>query len=327
MNENVLYYPYIRVPNNVWFTRVLLYWDSVGSIVPYEYANNPERLGSHMQALLTEGLVNQIFPGSYTYNVPNFVDAFIECAEEHKRKLSRSLRPLTIRPTLRVHIEKLDDIGSKLCKIGLAKKSDYPWYDIEAQLANKFMAYLAGVLSSLPEINSRPITDEQKQLNIYESGDDPRSVILENLLPAPAEGVNATELARFKSKNQKYLLKFRNEIESFILQVASVKDIRLRTEMINRFLAKAKDEIDGIIESMQSQGWGKISVGRFLSYAVAGTTLADAIASGGLLTTIASAFGISASAYTTYHESKLPEGLKTSYFAYAALAHSYRLRQ
>lgn len=320
MTENVLYFPYIRVPDNAWFTRVLLYWDSVGSIVPYEYTYHPERLGSHMLSLLTEGLVKQIIPGQHTYKVPNFVDAFIDSAERHKRRLKITKDSLSKLPTFRVHIEKLDDIGNKLCQMGLAREASYPWYEIEARLANQFMAYLAGVLSSLPEVKSRPITDEQAQLNIYESSDQYRGIILENLLPSPSGGVTPTALSHFKSKNQNQLLKFRNEIESFILQVASVSDKRLRDEMLNRFVVKAKVDIDAIVEAMASQGWAKISFGRFLSYAVAGATLTDAIATGGLLTTIAAAFGVGASAYTTYQETKLPEGVKDSYAAYAALA-------
>lgn len=34
MARKVLYFPYISVPESAWFTRVLLYWDEVGSIVP-----------------------------------------------------------------------------------------------------------------------------------------------------------------------------------------------------------------------------------------------------------------------------------------------------
>lgn len=320
MTENVLYFPYIRVPANPWFTRVLLYWDSVGSIVPYEYVNQPERLGTYMQALLTEGLVKQIIPEQYIYKVPNFVDSFIDSARRHKRRLKITKDSLSKLSTFRVHIEKLDDIGHKLCELGLARKADYPWYEIEARLANQFMAYLAGVLSILPDVKSTPITDERSHLNIYDTTGRYRSVILENLLPSPSEEVTAERLSHFKSKHQRELLKFRNEVESFILQVASVSDKRLRGEMVNRFMSKTKADIDGIVDAMASNGWAKISSGRFLSYAVAGTTLADAISTGGLLSTIAAAFGVAASAYTTYEGSKLPDGLKNSFSAYAALA-------
>lgn len=320
MTDNVLYFPYIRVPDNAWFTRVLLYWDSVGTIVPYEYTHHPERLGPHMQSLLTEGLVNQIIPGQYTYRVPHFVDAFIHSAEQHKRKHKITKGSLSKLPTFRVHIEKLDDIGYKLCQMGLAREAGYPWYEIEANLANQFMAYLAGVLGTLPEVNSRPITDEELQLNLYKSSDKDRSIILSNLLPAPSEGVDPSSLSHFKSKHRSYLLKFRNEVESFLLQIASISDNHLRDEMVARFVAKAKVDIDGIVAEMKSQGWSKLSLGRFLSYAVAGVTLADAISTGGLLTTIAAAFGVGASAYTTFQESKIPDSLKHSYLVYAALA-------
>jgi hypothetical protein len=36
MADAVIYFPYIRVPDNEWFTRVLLYWDQLGTIVPEE---------------------------------------------------------------------------------------------------------------------------------------------------------------------------------------------------------------------------------------------------------------------------------------------------
>jgi hypothetical protein len=320
MVDNVLYFPYIRVPDNAWFTRVLLYWDSVGSIVPYEYIHRPERLGSHMQSLVTEGLVKQIIPGEYTYKIPNFTDAFLELAERHMQMFHITKDSLSTLPTFRVHVEKLDDIGYRLCQMGLARQSDYPWYEIEARLANQFMAYLAGVLSSLPEVQSRPITDEQAQLDIYGSSGQYRGIILEHLLPSPSEGVTPTALSHFKSKNQAQLRKFRNEVESFILQVASVTDEHLREEMTSRFVERAKVDIDAIVEAMASQGWTKVTLGRFLSYAVAGVTLADAIATGGLLTTIAAAFGVGASAYTTYKDTKSPNGVKDSYAAYAALA-------
>lgn len=40
MTTAALYYPYIKVPESDWFTRVLLYWDVVGAIVPYEYVSS-----------------------------------------------------------------------------------------------------------------------------------------------------------------------------------------------------------------------------------------------------------------------------------------------
>jgi hypothetical protein len=59
------YYPYIKVPRGAGFTRVLLYWDEVGAVVPYEYIQDPSRLGDHMVGLLREQPMAQIAPGAH----------------------------------------------------------------------------------------------------------------------------------------------------------------------------------------------------------------------------------------------------------------------
>lgn len=320
MTNNVLYYPYIRVPNNDWFTRVLLYWETVGSIVPFEYVNNPEKLGPFMRSLLTEELVKQVIPGQYIYKASNFTEAFIKRAEEFRAQHNLNKVSLDNLPTVRVHIEKLDDIGDKLCRMGLARQADYPWYEIESRLADIFMAYLAGVLCNMPEVDSRPITDTSDQLSLYESPKTIRTFILEDLLPAPVGGVNTSELSRFKSKNMNLLIKFRSRIEFFIIQVGSIPEISMRKDMVNHFLADAKIEIENIVDAMKSNGWAKLSAGRLLTYSATGASLLEAISKGGLLATIAAAFGTAASIYATYQETKLPNAFQNSFVAYAALA-------
>jgi hypothetical protein len=62
MNSQLLYFPYISVPDDAWFTRVLLYWDKVGSIVPAPYAEAPAALSSYMQQLLRAELVSPVIP-------------------------------------------------------------------------------------------------------------------------------------------------------------------------------------------------------------------------------------------------------------------------
>ncbi|HHT9131146.1 MAG TPA: hypothetical protein ACFYED_01530 [Candidatus Tripitaka californicus] len=84
MADKVLYFPYIRVPENEWFTRVLLYWDEIGSIVPSEYIYRPEALGNYMIELLQSGLVRQVFPGDYTHKIPKFEEAFLELIDKDK---------------------------------------------------------------------------------------------------------------------------------------------------------------------------------------------------------------------------------------------------
>jgi len=63
--DQVLYFPYISVPSDAWFTRVLLYWDAVGSIVPAPYADAPERLTPYMQDLMAAQMIRPISPEAH----------------------------------------------------------------------------------------------------------------------------------------------------------------------------------------------------------------------------------------------------------------------
>jgi hypothetical protein len=99
--SRALYYPYIQVPKSPWFTRVLLYWDKVGAIVPYEYIEDPDRLGGYMVGLVREHLVQQIIPGQYLSRVKNFKLAFLQYIDTQDFKTRyRSSWP-------KVHMEKL----------------------------------------------------------------------------------------------------------------------------------------------------------------------------------------------------------------------------
>ena len=65
--SRVLYFPYISVPQTAWFSRVLLYWDEVGSIVPSPLANDLRQVSPYMGELVSAGLVRPIIPGTSRY--------------------------------------------------------------------------------------------------------------------------------------------------------------------------------------------------------------------------------------------------------------------
>ena len=126
--DKVIYFPYINVPKNRWFAHVLLYWNEVGSIVPYGYINNPEKLRPHMREFVKAGLVKQVIPGRYVRCIPQFKEAFLELINNHeiiKERISRKLNTLR---TIRIHMEKLDDLADDLCDMGLADQRVYPWF-------------------------------------------------------------------------------------------------------------------------------------------------------------------------------------------------------
>ena len=212
---HAIYYPYIRVPDSPWFTRTLLYWDDVGAIVPYEYIEHPELLGSHMVALVRENLVTQVVPGMHLWKVPRFDAAFLDHLDT---KDARPLAPSHQWP--RVHMEKLQGLAEGLCERGLARKDDSaeysPWYVIEPDTADDFMAYLAAVLGQIPgEREFVPVTDHIDHVSRFRLPAPSlgrrapiRELVLPGLLPSPSATVEAARLAEFKAKHAGELRSF-----------------------------------------------------------------------------------------------------------------------
>jgi hypothetical protein len=239
MSNNVLYFPYIRVPDNEWFTQVLLYWDKVGSIVPQEYIYAPEKLGSNMRSLVEVGLVNQIFPAQYTDSIPRFTEAFLEYVDRPEFPVKPGAISLASTKKSRIHIEKLNRIADGLVERRMAKPVSYSWFDVESTVADQFMTYLASVLSETEELRSIPITDQARSLSNFSAPADVRTnwrdeltrirpLVLQDLLPVPAGGIGAEALARFKSDHSTELGEFRRKVESFLAEIVDVTDAALR---------------------------------------------------------------------------------------------------
>lgn len=51
IRDNALCFPYIDVRYDAWLGQLLLYWDSVGTIVPEDYLLNPANLEPHTELL------------------------------------------------------------------------------------------------------------------------------------------------------------------------------------------------------------------------------------------------------------------------------------
>src|SRR5215510_8923818 len=60
--QGALYFPLIRVPDTAWWTRTMLYWDNVATIVPREFIGNPQLHRPYTLQLIRAGLLHQVFP-------------------------------------------------------------------------------------------------------------------------------------------------------------------------------------------------------------------------------------------------------------------------
>jgi hypothetical protein len=325
MRAKALYFPHIRVPNNSWFTRVLLYWDKVGSIVPWEYVENSRRLGRYMRELLDAELVIQVTPGAYLHEIPEFETAFL-----HHLKTALGIDGSQANADQaawpRVHIEKMRELPRHLERLGVARVSEpNRWYFVEPRVADAFMAYLAGVLGQHPRVQLAPITDTTAELSLLGFETDlsvrtsvVRSTLLAAVLPAPAGSVPPESIVRFKEQYGRELRRFRTDIEVVCAQVAAVSERPARETLLNAEVNRLRLNANEIADAMRQPRWPRIVFGSLCAVAAAGltatqvaldpTVVAGAGAGMSLINAIYSAVGGGAAAH---HDQAM---------AYAALA-------
>lgn len=280
MNDRVLYFPYIQVPDSAWFTRVLLYWDQVGAIIPYEFVNAPEQLGEHTRSLIEAELVTQVFPGAYVWNIPHFDTAFLQYIHSLK-DLNRRRANFTRGKTSHIHAEKMRPISDQLMQLGLASEGpEYPWFLVESETASDFMCYLAAVLGRQKDVQLTPITDRPEHINHFlaasagEKGIEGRlqhlrQDLLDDLLPSPTRSLNAYEIRRFKDGHGQQLVRFRRHVELELTVIADLTDPDLRDRHLILFRDGAREEIEEISARLRESGFGNIVLGRLCSVAAA----------------------------------------------------------
>jgi hypothetical protein len=289
MRNKVLYFPYINLPNSVWLQRMLLYWDTVGVIMPYQFIEEPNELGEHTQELLRAGLVTQVIPSDYIGEIPNFASAFrshlenlgtglerrrrvFRRADVHPAALSRRIHSQKL-GVVPIHLEKTSSLALDLIELGLSDYAEYPWLAVEKHTAREFMYYLATVLGHHRELQFSPVTDDVKNLipptsfdskvrRIDESLGSLRLEVLEEVLPIPTTSLAISEIEQFKIRHGDQLGKFRRALEVELIQLAAIKNLELRKRKLELIKEGMVEEI-GDIQSKMKSTWAKVTKGGF----------------------------------------------------------------
>jgi len=270
MAKNVLYFPYINVPENEWLVQTLLYWEKVGSIVPAEYAFNPHKLSLFMGDLVNNELVTPIIPNEYICKIPFFEEAFLNLIDTNEMINRNKQKELSISNSQRIHLEKMGELSKELIQRKLAKESRYPWFYVEQYTADLFMAYLSSVLGKCDGISMDPITDKITALTIFSqmpthgidiSFHELRFGALKKVLPTPiGENFNVKTLVDFKENHKNLMNKFRRHIEKELITICEISDEQLRERRYSLFIEEITDERDEIISSLE-QYWSKLRYG------------------------------------------------------------------
>ncbi len=267
--NNALYFPFISVPESPWFTRVLLYWDRVGAIIPFEFVEEPQRLSDYTRELLTEELLTQIIPGQYVWQAPRFVEAFVNYVESIPGgDISRRRMAFLNRGTSRIHTEKMQDIADYLVDFKLAKRVGWTWCDVESTTGGEFMGYLAALLGKIEAVESVPVTDHPANFEPFMRASQPtdrveariaplRTIVLDKLLLVPEEPVPVSKLRIFKERHGNSLRHFRHAIEQEISSMADMTDPYLQNHRLKNFIAEKRDEVEEISAYFSEGGLGR----------------------------------------------------------------------
>jgi hypothetical protein len=266
MSNNLLYFPYISIPESSWTTKSILYWDTVGTIVPHQFINDPNRLDNYMKALVERELVTQVFPYNYIYKAEHFDDSFLKLIRQRNFNLDERRRAFSRGENFRIHVQKFGDtLLQELILMGIAKRQDYEWYSLEARTAKLFMVYLASVISRIgdftPATNSAANIDFSVQQNGYSHRTlKLRGKFLEDLLPYPIES-DPDKLQKFKEKHSVRLRKFRNRLEQAIVDISNLRNSPEAAEMYRLKLEEIVSEKNEIINELDKSRFGKITFG------------------------------------------------------------------
>jgi hypothetical protein len=237
--DNILYYPYINLPPTDWTIRTLLYYKTIGTIVPRPYLSGNRYYDPFMRNLVEEGLVVPISPTSSLRNPLEVNRQFIKYMESSEFKLKKRVDNFKVKRSGRIHRGKFEndlsqihsekfehELFYQLENAGLAKKGPKGWYDIESRTANELMTFIATVLGI--NLNYLPTTDQlkkrpfksvgvkKKDYKVFKTQTNKRELILQNLIPFP-QNLDLKKLVAFKGKNSRLLTQFKNRVEEIVL--------------------------------------------------------------------------------------------------------------
>lgn len=180
-----------------------------------------------MRQLIADGMVKFVDPQEYIWRIPNFEENFVKILDSKSKRFwqtsyakddrrfktglegihSEKLAPRFNKNNTQIHADKLSPLIQELIERGLASPSSRRWYNIEGQVANYFMTYLAIGISR--EANYRPVTDKYSGLSAF-SGDTfggmpplrsrLRARVLEEILPAPSVVEDFRDIYIFKEQ-------------------------------------------------------------------------------------------------------------------------------
>lgn len=281
--DTALYFPYIQVPQSVWFTQVLLYWDDAASIIPTSIQNDEQELGAYTTELLREGLLRSIMPERVlNHNFHTFSEGFLILLEDH-----RPFGSIDAGQGQLIHEEKMGvEVYRNLEARGLARRlpHSYGWWVVEISTAALYMAYLTGAVCGA-DSDLFPVTDSAAAIALLGPPGSSVAAQLRSLryealtqaLPAPSRPVSPVQLRDFKESHGDDLRRLRRHLNGEIAKIVAIDDPDLRDATKDGIFQGIEDDIARLREQMTRRDWPRIVFVGFAGVVAAALAAADAI--------------------------------------------------
>jgi hypothetical protein len=289
--DGVIYYPYIRLPESAWFSRAVLYWDSVATIVPDQWTADPNKLGSYTLELVQLEVVTQLLP-SYADLASLGIRFTGYIAHLERNELAKRRRDFAAGTTELIHSDKgVEEAFRNLQQQHLCSRAG-EWWRVEQATAADYMAALALALSMPghniirhdtpaglipdPAVRRVPITDELHSLLPLLAGtldeDDAilkeraegqamigrvQMMVLENLFPAPVVAIPPADIDRFRRRHAGLLPAFRREVEERVDVIFKLTDRWEQRRALDRLEFDFKEAIEQVERYMSESRFGK----------------------------------------------------------------------
>lgn len=326
---NLLYYPYINLPKTDWTLRTLMYYDTVGSIVPRSYFHNPQEYDPFMLELVRAGLVVPIDPIETIDHPVSAIQPFLELITRNEGKLKmyrkafgKELKNYKSDQTLVPYINenKFDvTVFEHLMELGLAEYGKQGWFIVESKTANNLMKFLATVVAA--KTNRMPVTDQIRSFS-YKKTDqklqEKRETILQNLMPYPAE-IDLDGLMRFKDRFSGLAESFRIRVE----QIVHDPNIIEGTAQFHYRMAEMMDQKEELVARMkETRSFPQIFFGSVCGIISGGATLFDP----NPISVMGTLAGFGSAVYSALQIERAENVIDQSGMKYLALA-DYKLRR
>jgi len=228
MTRTILYYPTIQIKSSKWIKRTILYWDVVGSIVPYDF-DYPQYCLEHMLLLRDYGAYRPYHPEDFVRNDTELCDEFEAIRQSNEFKTLSGEYSFE-RRDFRIYLPKVNPSLANRLLNSESVDQEGEWLLFTQQEGMLYMSLLAKYLADGDHNSATvPGTDwggyQQLAVGIPISGylSAALSLRLDSVLPVPRESVPLKQILSFKGKRREELLEFRKTLLEFQEQLKAAK--------------------------------------------------------------------------------------------------------